>query len=145
MDEVGAHRAFGELWPHPATASAEVVGGLGTMRFALTSQQYVKINAVVQRLPHAQRHFFLVALAGKLSLNAPMIRNVPDALLAKLIDAMRNVQWVRRKQWHPLPELRQSGHDADALHVSGFWGKARAVPRSRRLAEASHLHRPRHR
>jgi hypothetical protein len=78
------------------------------MCFALTSRQYVKIDAVAQRLPHAQRHPFLVALAGKLSLNARITRNgeVTDVLLAKLIDdAMRQVRSVTgQKQWQLLPE-----------------------------------------
>jgi hypothetical protein len=79
------------------------------MCFALTSQQYVKIDAVAQRLPHAQRHPSLSSrLAGKLSLNARITRNgeVTDVLLAKLIDdAMRQVRSVTgQKQWQLLPE-----------------------------------------
>ena len=58
------------------------------MPFTLTSQQYVKIHAVTQVLSPRQRHAVLVALAGKVSLNARLTQNrkVSDALLAKLID-----------------------------------------------------------
>ena len=58
------------------------------MPFTLTSQQYVNIHAATQVLPPGQRHAVLVALAGKISLNARLTRKrkVSDALLAKLID-----------------------------------------------------------
>jgi hypothetical protein len=58
------------------------------MPFILTSQQYAKIHAVTQVMSPRQRHTVLVALAGKVSLNARLTQNrkVSDALLTKLID-----------------------------------------------------------
>ena len=69
------------------------------MPFTLTSQQYVKIHAVTQVLSPRQRHAVLVALAGKVSLNARLTQNrkVSDALLAKLIDdALREMRAATR-------------------------------------------------
>ena len=66
------------------------------MRFSLTSEQYVKIDAVAQTLPPSRRHAFLVKLAGKINLEARVSRSrtLPDTKLSKLIDAalyeMRN-------------------------------------------------------
>ena len=54
---------------------------------SLTSEQYVKINAVAQALPPLQRHLFLVALANKISLNARAFRN-REANDASLLDKL---------------------------------------------------------
>jgi hypothetical protein len=82
----------------------------------LTSEQYVKINAVAQALPPLQRHLFLAALANKISLNARAFRDreaTDDSLLDKLIDgALGEVQARKRqKQQRPLGEPEQLGED----------------------------------
>jgi hypothetical protein len=89
-----------------------------------------------RRLPQAQRHPFLVALAGKLSLNARIARNgeVTDVLLAKLIDdAMRQVWSVTgQKQWQLLPErLDEDCVDMNELDmlITGMFPK---LPRQER-------------
>jgi hypothetical protein len=85
------------------------------MPFTLTSQQYVNIHAVTQVLPPGQRHRFLVALAGKISLNARLTwnRKVSDALLAKLIDdVLREMRAATdRKQQQRLRERQRFGED----------------------------------
>ena len=85
------------------------------MPFTLTSPQYVNIHAVTQVLPPGPRHAFLVALAGKISLNARLTRNrnVSDALLAKLIDdVLREMRAATdRKQQERLRERQRFGED----------------------------------
>jgi hypothetical protein len=55
----------------------------------LTSEQYLKIDAVAQTLPPSKRHAFLVKLAGKISRDARVsrARTVPHTKLSNLIDA----------------------------------------------------------
>jgi len=55
----------------------------------LTSEQYVKIDAVAQTLPPSKRHAFLVKLAGKIYRDARVshTRTLPDIKLSNLIDA----------------------------------------------------------
>ena len=85
------------------------------MPFTLTSQQYVNIHAVTQVLPPGQRHAFLLALAGKILLNARLTRNrkVSDALLAKVIDnVLREMRAATdRKQQQRLRDRQQFGED----------------------------------
>jgi len=62
----------------------------------LTSQQYAKIDAVVQSLPPSRRHAFLVMLAGKINLDARVNRNrtLSATVLSMLIDAADGIELI---------------------------------------------------
>ena len=61
----------------------------------LTSEQYVKIDEVVQTLPQSRRHAFLVTLVRKLNLDERENRGqtLPDAVLSTLISAALSQTW----------------------------------------------------
>ena len=105
------------------------------MPFTLTSQQYVKIDAVTQVLSPRQRHAVLVALAGKVSLNARLTQNrkVSDALLAKLIDDVLREMRAATDRKQRSRERQRFGEDRVDVTARGRHTDCEHAPREERF------------